>query len=44
MGTIAAAYGYVTSDDDPWAWNADQVAADTEELTKMVLKAVNLHT
>lgn len=42
MGKIAAGYGYITEDDDPWRWDADQVAADTEELTKILLKAVNL--
>lgn len=42
MATIAAAYGYVTDDDDPAAWNADAIAADTAELTQIVLKAVNL--
>lgn len=42
MATIAAAYGYVTPDDDPWRWGADLVAADTGELTQMLLKAVNL--
>lgn len=42
MATIAAAYGYVTPDDDPQRWGADQIAADTAELTQMLLKAVNL--
>ncbi len=42
MGTIAAAYGYVTADDDPGSWGADLIAADVHELTQMVLKAVNL--
>ncbi len=42
MGTIAAAYGYVTADDDPASWGADLIAADVPELTQMVLKAVNL--
>ena len=40
--TIAAAYGYVTEDDDPREWNADVIAMTTEELTQIVLKAVNL--
>ncbi|MGB5492587.1 MAG: HAD-IA family hydrolase [Woeseiaceae bacterium] len=40
--TIAAAYGYVTEDDDPREWGADIIAIDTEELTQIVLKAVNL--
>lgn len=42
MATIAAAYGYVTPDDDPQCWGADLVARDTAELTKLLLKAVNL--
>ena len=42
MATIAAAYGYVTPDDDPQRWGADLIAADTAELTQMLLKAVNL--
>ncbi len=42
MATIAAAYGYVTPDDDPRSWGADLIAADTVELTQMLLKAVNL--
>lgn len=42
MATVAAAYGYITSDDDPARWGADQIAADTQELTQIVLKAVNL--
>ncbi|MDJ0905087.1 MAG: phosphoglycolate phosphatase [Woeseiaceae bacterium] len=42
MITIAAAYGYVTPDDDAETWGADLVARDTEELAQLVLKAVNL--
>ena len=42
MATVAAAYGYITEDDDPQSWGADLVAADTEELAQIVLKAVNL--
>lgn len=42
MATIAAAYGYITVDDDPISWGADQIAADTADLAQMVLKAVNL--
>jgi len=42
MATVAAAYGYVTPDDDPQRWGADLVAADTAELTQILLKAVNL--
>jgi len=40
--TIAAGYGYITEDDDPREWGADIIAVDTEELTQIVLKAVNL--
>lgn len=40
--TIAAAYGYITEDDDPREWGADIIAVDTQELTQIVLKAVNL--
>ena len=40
--TIAAGYGYITEDDDPSTWGADVIAADTVELTQIVLKAVNL--
>ena len=42
MATIAASYGYVTEDDDPREWDADVIATTTEELTQIVLKAVNL--
>jgi phosphoglycolate phosphatase len=42
MATIGAAYGYITFDDDPGAWGADRIVADTRELSQTVLKAVNL--
>ena len=42
MATVAAGYGYITEDDDPQSWGADVIAADTEELAQIVLKAVNL--
>jgi phosphoglycolate phosphatase len=42
--TIAAAYGYITEDDDPREWGADIIALDTRELTQIVLKAVNLES
>ena len=42
MATVAAAYGYITPGDDPHSWGADLVAADTAELTQILLKAVNL--
>lgn len=42
MGTIAAAYGYITDDDDPVSWGADCLAGDPAEAATMVRKAVNL--
>lgn len=42
MGTVAAAYGYITPGDDARDWQADAIAASTEELAQIVLKAVNL--
>ncbi len=42
MRTVAAAYGYIVDGDNPDAWGADQVAANTKELAQIVLKAVNL--
>ena len=42
MATIGAGYGYITFDDDPGAWGADLIVADTQELAHTVLKAVNL--
>lgn len=42
MATIAAGYGYITADDDPREWDADVIATTTEELTQILLKAVNL--
>lgn len=44
MYTIAAAYGYITDDDDSASWNADSTAADPQELTTMLRKGVNLDT
>ena len=42
MGTIAAAYGYITADDDPGRWGADLIAEDTDQLAQLISKAVNL--
>ncbi|NNC77938.1 MAG: HAD-IA family hydrolase [Woeseiaceae bacterium] len=42
MTTVAAAYGYITDDDDPGSWGADIVVTNTRELAQIVLKAVNL--
>lgn len=44
MSTIAAAYGYLVSGDDPTEWGAHEIARDTDELAQIVLKAVNLDT
>lgn len=44
VATIAAAYGYITEDDDPREWGADIIAVDTQELTQIVLEAVNLES
>jgi phosphoglycolate phosphatase len=43
MATIAVEYGYI-NEDDPQTWAADHIAADTAELTKMLLKGFNLDT
>lgn len=42
MATVAAAYGYITPDDDALNWGADVIASDTAELAQIVRKAVNL--
>lgn len=42
MTTIAAAYGYITAQDDPVLWEADYIAGDTRELACMILKAARL--
>lgn len=42
MTTIAAAYGYITADDNPELWEADRIAADTDELVEMLVEAVSL--
>jgi len=42
MRTVAAAYGYITADDDAARWNADVIASDTDELAQILRKAVNL--
>ena len=40
MLTVAAAYGYVVSGDDPARWLADEVATDTVELARLIRDAV----
>ena len=42
MFTVAAAYGYITDDDDAADWNADLIAGDVQELTTLLRKGVNL--
>ena len=42
MATIAASYGYVPENDDPREWDADVIATTVEELTQIVINAVNL--
>jgi len=42
MATIAAGYGYIVDTDDPRTWGADEYASNPDELTQIVLKAVNL--
>ncbi len=42
--TIAAAYGYITEDDDPRRWGADSIAMSTDELARMVMNAVAADT
>jgi N-acetyl-D-muramate 6-phosphate phosphatase len=44
MATIAAAYGYITAEDDPVLWEADQIAGDTMELTRMICDAMKLYS
>ncbi|MGB5740660.1 MAG: HAD-IA family hydrolase [Woeseia sp.] len=38
MATIAAAWGYITADDDPRFWNADHLAATPDQLTHLLTK------
>lgn len=40
MYTVAAAYGYITDDDDPLQWRADKMAEDPKELSAALLEAV----
>ena len=44
MATIAAAYGYITAEDDPVLWEADQIAGDSRELMKLIRDAMRLTT
>ncbi len=38
MQTVAAAWGYITADDDPCAWQADYIAEDPDDLTQWLSK------
>ncbi len=40
--TIAAGFGYITEDDDPREWGSDVIATTAEELSQIVLNAVNV--
>ena len=40
MYTIAVSYGYITKDDDPETWNADQVVDDSKRLARILLDGV----
>ena len=42
MATIAAAYGYIVDGDSALDWQADEIAADTGELARLVTSAVQL--
>lgn len=42
MTTVAVGYGYVTEEDDPTDWGADEYVADTMSLMTLLLKAVDL--
>jgi phosphoglycolate phosphatase len=44
MHTVAVAYGYITADDDPAAWDAHRIVDDTVELAHLLLKGVSLGT
>jgi len=42
MYTIGATYGYVVAGDDPLAWGAHELVAESEDLTRRLLKDANL--
>lgn len=44
MATIAVGYGYISADDDPCRWGADEFAADTMVLRQLLLRAVSLES
>ena len=42
MATVAVGYGYISANDDPNEWGADEFAADTMTLMTLLLRAVDL--
>ena len=40
--TIAAAYGYITEDDDAREWGADMIALTADELSQIICRAVTV--
>jgi len=44
MATVAVGYGYISSEDNPNEWGADEFAADTMALVTLLLRAVDLET
>lgn len=42
MYTIGVEYGYITQEDDPACWDADELVADAEELAHRLRKGVSL--
>ena len=42
MATIGALYGYVTAEDDPREWGADEFVQTSPELASFLIKAFNL--
>lgn len=42
MLTIGVTYGYITADDDPKRWNADQLVNTTSELSQILTKVFKL--
>lgn len=42
MLTVGVGYGYITADDDPERWNADELVATTTELSQIITKVFKL--
>ena len=42
MRTIAATYGYITDEDEPRSWDADDMVENTADLAQIIVKAVTL--